>query len=79
MTDIATVSSGLVTPTKMLPTNAAHSIFALRSAPCRLGETPPGVLAIRLMSLPADRDQEIQTLRRRLGALEAQTAGLGLA
>ncbi len=31
------------------------------------------------MSAPAERDQEIETLRRRLGALEAQAAGLGLA
>ena len=31
------------------------------------------------MDAPADRDHEMQTLRRRLGALEAQTAGLGLA
>jgi two-component system, LuxR family, sensor kinase FixL len=31
------------------------------------------------MSAPADRDQEIETLRRRLGALEAQATGLGLA
>jgi PAS domain S-box-containing protein len=31
------------------------------------------------VSVPAERDQEIETLRRRLGALEAQATGLGLA
>jgi PAS domain-containing protein len=40
---------------------------------------PHQVCVIRVMSALAERDQEIETLRRRLGVLEAEAAGLGLA